>query len=238
MATAAVAVTVTKTRLAIVDDHPVFRCGLAAILARVDDFEIVGEAGSVEEAIRLVRMPLDVVILDVNLSDGGTGVTVAARIKEAQPRCRILALSASNDPHIVAAMFRAGATGFALKSSDVDDIVQAIYTVRSGTVYLPPAGDGAIAPELAPQGDRPLQTLTRREREIFDLMIGGQSNKEIGARLFISVRTVETHRFRLMNKLAARTMAELVRLSVRDEEHQRQELADCGDSAQRGKGAR
>ncbi|MEP6860710.1 MAG: response regulator transcription factor [Deltaproteobacteria bacterium] len=204
-----------RVRVAVVDDHPLFRTGLAAVL-RAHDFDVVGEAGSAAEARAIiVAGAVDVAIVDV-LMPAISGLTIALEIHEAAPECRILGLSAIDEPGLIADMLRAGASGFVLKTQASEEIAEAIRQVTAGLRYLPPTvSRDKIDRELATSASPPLAVLTRREREIFELVIRGHSNADIAARLFISLRTVETHRQRVTKKLSARSVIELQRISAR-----------------------
>ncbi|MEO6773994.1 MAG: response regulator transcription factor [Kofleriaceae bacterium] len=206
---------VWRVRVAVIDDHPLFRTGLAAVL-RAHDFDVVGEAGNAEQARALVVAgAVDVAIVDV-LMPAVSGLTIALEIHEAAPQCRIIGLSASDEPGLIADMLRAGASGFVLKTQTSEEIADAIRQVTAGLRYLPPTvSRDKIDGELAISTAAPLAVLTRREREIFELVIRGHSNAEISARLFISQRTVETHRQRVTKKLSARSMIELQRIAAR-----------------------
>jgi DNA-binding NarL/FixJ family response regulator len=118
---------------------------------------------------------------------------------------------------MIAAMLRAGASGYALKTQPPSEIIEAVREVLSGTVYLPPrVSREAVLSLVQGNGERPLERLTRREREIFDLLIHGNTNEQIGSRLFISRRTVETHRQRIMRKLATHSIVDMIRLAARE----------------------
>jgi DNA-binding NarL/FixJ family response regulator len=203
-------------RVVIVDDHPMFRQGLAVALQEEPDFQIVGEAGSAAEALALVeRTEVDVAAIDI-LMPCVSGITLASEIHDRRPGCRVLGLSVIDEPGLIADMLRAHACGFALKTQPVAEIVDAIRQVLGGVRYLPPSvSHDAVNNELDTSGERPLQRLTKREREIFELLIRGNSNDEIAQRLFIARRTVETHRQRIMNKLSAHSIIQMQRLAAR-----------------------
>jgi DNA-binding NarL/FixJ family response regulator len=213
---AKVEVEVTRAKVVLVDDHPLFRQGLAAALRNEVDLEIAGEAGNATQALELARsVEIDIAILDV-LIPGVSGMSIAAELLDLQPQCRVLGLSVIDEPGLVADMLRAGASGYACKTQQTDEIIDAIRQILGGIRYLPPyISHDAVDAELARVVDQPLARLTRREREVFELVIRGQSNDEIAAQLFIARRTVETHRQRIMNKLSAHSIAEMQRLAAR-----------------------
>ncbi len=205
-----------KIQVLLVDDHPLFRQGLTAALRNEGAIVVVGEAGNVEQARDLAhRFLLDVAIVDL-LLPGVSGIGIVHELVNAQPACRMLGLSVIDEPGLIADMLRAGATGYALKTQPIEEIIAAIHTIEAGRRYLPPrVSVDAIDRELATPPSQPLARLTRREREIFELMIRGYSNSEISTRLFIAQRTVETHRQRITKKLSARSIFELQRIAAR-----------------------
>jgi two-component system nitrate/nitrite response regulator NarL len=204
-------------RVILIDDHPLFRAGLAAALESEPDLEVVGEAGDARQARALLAAgDVDLAIVDVLLPEV-SGITIVHEIREAAPTCCILGLSSVDEPGLIADMLRAGASGFVLKGQPPADILQAIRQVTGGVRYLPPkVSRDAVDAELASPTSAPLGSLTRREREIFELIIRGHSNADIATRLFISLRTVETHRQRITRKLSARSVHEMQRLGARD----------------------
>ena len=213
---ASVVETSSKVRVALVDDHPLFREGLAVALTRGADLDLVGEAGNAEEARELARAtPIDVAIVDI-LMPSVSGISLTAELYEIQPNCKVLGLSAIDEPGLIADMLRARACGYALKTQPVPEIIEAIVMTAKGARYLPPSVPASrIDQELAGTPARPFERLTRREREVFELIIRGHSNDEIAVRLFIARRTVETHRQRIMNKLSAHSLAEMQRIAAR-----------------------
>jgi DNA-binding NarL/FixJ family response regulator len=210
--------TTSTIRVLLVDDHPLLREGVAALLRTVPDIEVVGEAGSLDEVqAQVARLQIDVALVDVLLSPVG-GIEITRWLRESCRCCRVLGLSVVEEPCIIAEMLRAGAVGFALKTLSPDQIIEAVRATASGTRFLPPAiSADAIDGELQiTPGASALDThLTRREREIFELLIQGYNNTEIGTRLFIARRTVETHRHRITKKLNAHSVPELQRLAAR-----------------------
>lgn len=200
----------------LVDDHPLFRRGLAASLSAEPDIVVLGEAGNAEEALSLARREaIDVAVVDV-LMPNVSGLTLASELHDVQPGCRILGLSVIDEPGLIADMLRAHAYGFALKTETVDEIIDAIRQVADGIRYLPPrVSRDAISAELRSDAQQPFQRLTKREREVFELLIRGNSNDEIATKLCIARRTVETHRQRIMNKLSAHSVAHMQRIAAR-----------------------
>ncbi|CAN5842546.1 response regulator transcription factor [soil metagenome] len=200
-------------QIIVVDDHPLFRAGLA--LCASSRFQVVGEAAGAREALGLAAtLRIDVAIIDV-LMPLTSGISLTTELRQRQPACRILGLSALDEPNLIADMLIAGATGFAHKMQPSHEILDAISLVAEGVRYLPPKVSlEAVERALSSSASRPLAALTHREREVFELVIRGLSNDEIGTRLSIACRTVETHRQRCANKLSAHSMVEMMRVSA------------------------
>lgn len=207
---------ISKARVVVVDDHPLFRQGLLVALKREHDFEVVGEAGNAAEALTIAReTALDLAVVDV-LMPTTSGISLASELFELQPSCRVLGLSVIDDPGLVADMLRAHAWGYASKTQPVPEVIEALRQVLGGIRYLAPCvSRDAVDAELAVTPSQPLQRMTRREREVFELLIRGHSNDDIATKLFITRRTVETHRQRVMKKLSARSILEMQRIAAR-----------------------
>lgn len=204
-----------RIRVALVDDHALFREGLRLLFERRTRVEVVGEAATARAAIELARVTaIDVALLDVSLPETG-GAAVTHELRRLQPACAVLALSMHEAPARVAEMLRAGATGYAFKTQAPDALVTAIERVHRGDRYLAP-GLAAAEVDALLDGKTPLGSLSPREREVFDLLVRGLSNERIGAALFIAPRTVETHRQHIMSKLHVHSIVELVRLAARE----------------------
>lgn len=205
------------TRVFLVDDHSVFRAGVRAELASAsaDQIEIVGEAGTVAEAVRGIRSTQpDVVLLDVHMPDGG-GLAVLQRA----PGPSYLALSVSDAAEDVIALIRAGARGYVTKNISGADLAEAVERVRGGDAYFSPrlAGfvlDAFASGPVAEETDPTVDSLTRRELEVLRLLARGYTYKEIGERLFISVKTVETHASNILRKTQTSNRHQLTRWAV------------------------
>ncbi|MDQ3364103.1 MAG: response regulator transcription factor [Myxococcota bacterium] len=212
---AAAASTDNRIRAVLVDDHPLFRLGLRTLLDRDPEIWVTADVGSSAQALELAATTrLDVAIIDLLLPGTG-GVALTGELRRLQPTCKILGLSMIDEPMRIAEMLRAGASGFALKSQPLDDIVSAIKMVATGTRYLPATVSHDRVDTLLSDADAwPLERLTHREREVFELLVAGYSNESIATRLFIARRTVETHRQHITRKLGARSMVDLVRIAV------------------------
>ncbi len=208
-------------RIVLVDDHALFRASLKTLLAAEPGLEIVGEAGDAREAYRVVEsLKPDLVLLDIGLP-GVNGVSTTRELTRRDPRCKILVLTQHSSEDFVAQALSAGALGYALKHQTPREIVEAIQTVARGDRYLSPRLQRGAVDELlrlkqrARGGEGPTDALSVREREIFDLLVRGYSNGDIGAQLCISVKTVETHRAHVLKKLGAHSMVELLRFAAR-----------------------
>jgi len=209
-------------KLALVDDHRLFREGMRALLATQADFQLVGEASQAQDAYTLVdQAQPDVLLLDVSMPLG-SGVSVAREVLRRQPHQRILALSMFADEEHVAQALEVGVLGYASKDLSASELFSAIRSVAHGEAYLSPGISRVVLDEymrMRRSGhgpETPLRCLTRREREIFDLAVRGLSNQDIASQLCISKRTVETHRGRIMRKLHVHSATDLVRLAARN----------------------
>jgi two-component system response regulator NreC len=203
------------TRVLIVDDHAVVRSGLRLLLAQEDDIEPVGEAGTGKEAIFQARaLKPDVIVLDVVMPDT-TGLEALPTLLHEHPETKILILSMQDDPRYVREAFAAGASGYVLKEAADSEVVTAIREVASGGHYVNPAlGARLVAAEAAAERRAADDPLSDREREVLRLLALGHTNQEIAAQLYISVRTAETHRAHILQKLNLHSRAELVRYAL------------------------
>lgn len=206
-------------RIVLVDDHPVVRQGLRALLEAEPDFELAGEAGDGLEAVRLVeRLKPEVLIADLMLPSLG-GLEVARQISQLSPQTAILILSMHADDAYVLEALKNGARGYVLKDSSAVELVQAVRCVIAGQHYLSAALSERVI-DLYTQQAEPATTdvydsLTTREREVLQLAAEGHSNTEIAERLFISARTVENHRAHVMRKLGLNRLSDLIYYAVR-----------------------
>ena len=202
-------------RIALCDDHAVVRSGLRRILEAEPDLEVVGEAGSAAEAAEVAaETHPDVFVMDVGLPDRN-GIAATADVCAVSPATRVLILTVHDDVAYVRRAFDAGAVGYLVKEAADVELVQAVRQVAGGSQYVHPSlGAALLAPEAAaarPAG--PGGELSEREVEVLALIASGLTNAEIGERLFVSVRTVETHRAHIHQKLNVHTRAELVRVA-------------------------
>jgi two-component system, NarL family, response regulator NreC len=204
-----------KIRVLIVDDHAVLRSGLHLLLDAQSDIEVVGEAGDVKEAIFEARdKKPDVVLMDV-VMPGQTGIEGVPLVLKEAPGAKVLVLSMQDDPRYVHEAFAAGAAGYILKEAVDAEVVGAIQRVAAGEHYVHPAlGARLIAAEAEAKAREEADPLSDREREVLRLLALGHTNQEIAKMLYISVRTAETHRSHIMQKLRLATRAELVRYAI------------------------
>jgi two-component system response regulator NreC len=199
-------------RILIVDDHAVVRAGLAMLVNAEEDLEVVGEAGSAREAIFEARSTKpDVVLMDVMMPDQ-SGIEVLPQLLRELPEVKVLVLSMQDDPRYVREAFEAGASGYVLKEAADNELVAAIKEVAAGGRYVhPELGARLVSAETAERRRAEEDPLSDREREVLRLLALGHTNQEIAKELYISVRTAETHRAHIMQKLRLSSRAELVR---------------------------
>jgi two-component system response regulator NreC len=202
-------------RVVIADDHALVRSGLRMLLESEGDFEVVAEAGTADEAVRAARLEKpDVVLLDV-VMPGRSGLDALDDVLEAAPDAKVLVLSMQDDPRYVREAFAAGASGYLLKEAADAELVAALREVAAGGRYVHPAlGARIAAADAAAEAKAASDPLSDREREVLRLLALGHTNQEIAQMLFISVRTAETHRAHIMQKLRLSTRAELVRYAL------------------------
>jgi DNA-binding NarL/FixJ family response regulator len=210
----------SRLRILLADDHTIVRQGLRKMLEERPDWEVVAEAGDGREAVRQAELHKpDVAILDVAMPLLN-GIEATRQIVKKSPATRVLVLSMHADDAYVIQILQAGATGYLLKDSADVDLIQAVTAVSRGTSFFSPAIARLMLDDyvrqLADKGvtDR-YESLSEREREIFQLIAEGKANKEIAAILSISPSTVETHRARIMEKLDLHSAAEIVLYAVR-----------------------
>ena len=199
----------------IVDDHAVVRSGLKLLLDAEEDIEVVGEAGNLQEAVFRTRsLKPDVVLMDI-VMPGASGIEATPAVLKEHPSARVLVLSMQDDPTYVHEAFAAGASGYVLKEAADEEVVGAIRDVAGGGRYVHPTlGARLVAADAEERARSEADPLTEREREVLRLLALGHTNQEIAKSLFLSVRTVETHRAHIMQKLRLSTRAELVHYAM------------------------
>jgi DNA-binding NarL/FixJ family response regulator len=208
-------------RVALADDHNLVRSGIRALLERLPEVEVVGEASNGREALALIaREKPDLALLDIGMPELN-GLEAAPRVARESPRTRVVILSMHADEKHVAQALRAGVAGYLLKDSFADELPVLIRAVLRGETYLSPGISKqvveALKSRMSPETAEPSlpDPLTARQREILQLVAEGQSTKEIASTLGLSVKTVETHRTQIMNRLQIRDVAGLVRYAIR-----------------------
>jgi two-component system, NarL family, response regulator NreC len=203
------------TTVVLVDDHAVVRSGIRLLLDGQGDIEVVGEAGNGTDAILRARaLKPDVVLLDV-VMPGESGIEVLPKLLEESPETKVLVLSMQDDPSYVREAFAAGAHGYVLKEAADEEVVSAVREIARGGRYVHPAlGARMVAADAEEKAAADADPLSEREREVLRLLALGHTNQEIAQKLYISVRTAESHRAHIMRKLRLATRAELVRYAL------------------------
>jgi two-component system, NarL family, response regulator NreC len=198
-----------------VDDHAVVRTGLRRVLDAEPDFKTVAEAADADRAVfEAIEHRPDVVLLDVTMP-GKSGIEGLPALLQAVPGARVLMLSMQDDPHYVREAFAAGASGYVLKDAVDTEVVSAVRAVAAGEQYVHPTlGARLVAAEAEERLRAETDPLSEREREVLRLLALGHTNQEIAKLLFVSVRTAESHRAHIMQKLRLATRAELVRYAL------------------------
>jgi len=209
---------VTACRVLLVDDHALVRAGIRALLESLPRVEVVGETGDGLEAVQLAReLAPDAILLDITLP-GLNGLEVAARVARLGAGTRVLMLSMHASPEYAARAFAAGAAGYLNKDSAFDELAAALEAIGAGRRYLCRAIDEVQVAELerlAATGSSGLDRLTPRQRQILQLVAEGLGTRQIAERLFLSVKTVETHRAQIMQRLDIHDVPGLVRFAIR-----------------------
>ena len=200
-------------RILIADDHGVMRAGLRALLEDETDIDVVGEAGDGEEVLNLTRKLLpDIVLLDIGMPKVD-GIEATRRIKNEFNGIKVLILSVYEDESLLREAINVGAAGYVIKRAAEEELIAAIQAISRGEMYIHPAITRLLFPDRSPsinlQKDG-LQSLTPREVEIMGYLAGGYTNRQIAERLFLSVRTVESHRANILDKLGLKNRVELV----------------------------
>lgn len=211
-----------KQRIVIVDDHPLYREGLKALIGRSDRFSVVGEAGSAVEAFDLARqVDPDIMLVDISMP-GKSGIQFIREFREVMPSVRFIVVSMHANADYIVEAFQAGAAGYMVKDSASDGLLRGLRTVAAGEVFLDSALSGEVVEKLLKVRSSedgsvpdPYQSLTSREQEVMRLLAEGLMTREVADRLYISPKTVENHRANLMKKLSLSTTIELVRYAAR-----------------------
>ena len=208
-------------RLLIADDHKMMREGLKSLVEKESNMAVVGEAQNGKDTVTLAHklMPT-VIIMDVAMPDLN-GIEATRKIIKDNPRVRVIALSGHSDRHFVSEMLKAGASAYILKQTAYEELLRAIGEVTNGRTYLSPAVTQGVVDSYVRASPQPgahpaFATLTDREREVLQLLAEGKSTKEMADVLSVSVKTVETHRRNIMEKLSIHSVAELTKYAIRE----------------------
>jgi len=209
-----------EIRVLLVDDHRVVREGLRSLLASYDDIKVVGEASNGREAVRSAQeIRPDVIVMDIAMEDMN-GIEATRQIIDTCPGCRVVILSMHATSEYIHQALKAGAIGYLLKESAGQEVVEAIFAVARGRKYLSQRLSETMAEEMIIDDKRlkkegPVQSLSPREREIVQLVVEGKSSSEIADMLFLSAKTIETYRSRLMKKLDTPNVPALVKFAIK-----------------------
>ncbi len=206
-------------KICIVDDHQMMREGLRSMLERETDLKIVCEAENGRDAMRLIPdIRPDVVIMDINMPDMN-GIEATRQIIQENPRIKVIALSMHKDKYFVTDMLKAGASGYLLKDCSRQELNDAIRAVAESKCYLSPEITGVVIDDyihhVSAEEVSTASKLTPKEREVLQLIAEGNTSKETASRLGIAVKTVESHRINIMNKLDIHTIADLTKFAIR-----------------------
>nr|WP_317853474.1 response regulator transcription factor [Neobacillus sp. Marseille-Q6967] len=207
-------------KILLVDDHAVVRTGLKMLLQTNPDMQVIGEASEGGEGIKkAMKLKPDVVVMDLSMPHGKDGLTATAELKKAMQQVNILILTMHDDEEYLFRAIQAGASGCILKSAPHDELMAAIESVAAGDAYLHPAATKRLMEEylggIKQDSNDTYSLLSDREKEVLTLVAKGYSNKEIAEQLVISVKTVETHKGNLMEKLQMKTRPELVEYAIK-----------------------
>jgi DNA-binding NarL/FixJ family response regulator len=207
-------------RILLADDHGIIREGLRSLLEKQSDIEVIAEAEDGRKAVRLVReFAPDIIVMDITMPKLN-GVDATRRTVKEFPNVKVIALSIHSNRRFVADMLKAGASGYILKECLFDELVQAIHSVAAGGVYLSPRVTGLVVEDyigrLSATYDPQLSILTDREREVLQMLAEGKSTKQIAVGLHVSVKTIESNRRQIMEKLNTHSVAELTKYAIRE----------------------
>ncbi len=211
-----------KIKIILVDDHKILREGICSLVKGFPDIEVVGEAADGRSALRLVEdLSPDVVIMDISMPELN-GIDATRQITAKHPGVKVIALSMHYDKQFVSEIFKAGASGYLLKDCAFDEMEHAIRVVIDNKTYINPQIASLVVESLVSQPasttakTQTLSLLTKREKEILQLIAEGNSTKQIASQLSVSAKTIESHRRQVMGKLNIRNVAELTKYAIRE----------------------
>ena len=208
-------------RVLIADDHKIMLAGLRSLLEKQTDFDVVGEAENGRKAVQMAQEKKpEVVVMDVSMPDLN-GMEATKQIIESLPETRVIALSMHSDKRFVMGMLRAGASGYLLKDCASEELANAIHQVVNGKKYLSPEITGVVIDDFLlggalEKGTTVASQLSPREREVLQLIAEGWSTKQTASHLYVSIKTIETHRRQLMKKLNLHNIADLTKYAIRE----------------------
>lgn len=207
-----------KIRILLADDHPVVLSGVKNSLGARKNIEVVGEAANGKEALAKSRLlSPDIVLMDINMPEM-SGLEATKQLLKAMPQVKVLAFTMHDDKEYILEILRSGARGYVLKDSSPEELVRAIETIQTGHAFFSPTVSSVLLEQYVAESEGTLRKhtggLSGREEEVLALLAEGCSNKEIAGKLFLSSRTVETHRKRIMEKLDLHSVAELTRFAI------------------------
>jgi len=207
-------------RILLADDHKIIREGLKSLIDKQPDMQVVGEADNGRETVRLAReLKPDVIVMDISMPDLN-GIDATRQILSETPDVKVIALSMHTDKRFVVRMLKAGASGYLLKDCAFDELAKAINTVLSDQTYLSPEITTVVVQDIVHQTSTTdtssLSLLSNREREVLQLLAEGKTTKQIAADLYVSVKTIETHRINIMKKLDIHNLADLIKFAIRE----------------------
>ena len=209
----------TQIKILLIDDHAVVRSGLMMLINAQKDMKVIGEAADGNEGIaKSLELKPDVVLMDLSMPHGRDGFSTTSELKKTAPEINILILTMHDDDEYLFRSLKAGATGYILKSAPSDELLKAVRTVYKGEAYLYSTATKRLIEgylSFAEKGEENSVLLTRREKEILSHVATGYSNKDIAERLIISVKTVENHKAKIMEKLQFTSRPELVKYAMR-----------------------
>jgi two-component system, NarL family, response regulator NreC len=207
-------------RIILADDHVILRHGLSKSLQMENDIEVIAQANDGRSTVQLAQeLSPDIIIMDIGMPDLN-GIEATRQIVKNSPKIKVIALSMHSAKKFIVEMFKAGASGYLLKDCEFDELVNAIRTVASGNKYISPSISNILVETCVTdepnKKESAFTTLTRREREILQLLAEGRTTKQIAKRLHISPKTVEVHRLNLMNKLNIDNVAQLTKYAIQE----------------------
>jgi two-component system response regulator NreC len=207
-------------KVLLADDHKIIRDGLRSLIERHPEMRVVGEAQDGRTTVKLAReIEPDVVIMDISMPDLN-GIDATQQIVADVPGVKVIALSMHSDKRFVVGMFKAGASGYLLKDCAFDELEQAVKTVLTDRTYLSPKIATVVikdyVPHVSTEDTSALSVLSSREREVLQLLAEGKTIKEIASALFLSVKTIETYRQRIMDRLGVHSLADIIKFAIRE----------------------